>query len=236
MPYRTLDPAKIEQTIERLYKRIDERFPNRGLSKACAELLTIAREDCRRVSWVTKPNLWVRAGVALTITLGAVGLVWSVLSLRIASIDTEAFSVIQGIEAVLNVVALAGAAIWFLLNFESGMRREQVLADLHELRSIAHVVDMHQLTKDPTTMPEGVHETASSKPHRMSEFELIRYLDYCSEMLALTGKLAALYMQNMRDPVIIDTVSEIEDLTANLSRKIWQKIMILQQAPRRPAQ
>ena len=34
----------------------------------------------------------------------------------------------------------------------------------------------------------------------MSEFELMRYLDYCSEMLSLTGKLAALYMQNMRDP------------------------------------
>ena len=46
-------------------------------------------------------------------------------------------------------------------------------------------------------------------------------------MLALTGKLAALYMQDVRDPVIIDTVSEIEDLTGNLSRKIWQKIMIL---------
>jgi len=29
--------------------------------------------------------------------------------------------------------------------------------------------------------------------------------------------------------VIIDTVSEIEDLTGNLSRKIWQKIMILRQ-------
>jgi hypothetical protein len=66
----------------------------------------------------------------------------------------------------------------------------------------------------------------------MSEFELIRYLDYCSEMLSLTGKLAALYMQNMRDPVIIDAVTEIEELTTNLSRKIWQKIMILQQPSR----
>jgi hypothetical protein len=67
----------------------------------------------------------------------------------------------------------------------------------------------------------------------MSEFELARYLDYCSEMLSLTGKLAALYMQNMRDPVIIDSVNEIEDLTTSLSRKIWQKIMILNQ-PTRP--
>jgi hypothetical protein len=90
---------------------------------------------------------------------------------------------------------------------------------------------MHQLTKDPTTMPEGLHETASSEPHQMTEFELSRYLDYCSEMLALTGKLAALYMQDTRDPVVIETVTEIEDLTTNLSRKIWQKIMIVRQSP-----
>jgi hypothetical protein len=164
------------------------------------------------------------------------GVVMTLFSLQTLRVSNDAFDAIQGIEAVLNIVALAGAAIWFLLNLESSMRREAVLKDLHELRSIAHVVDMHQLTKDPTTMPEGVHETPSSDPHRMTEFELVRYLDYCSEMLALTGKLAALYMQDMRDPVIIDTVTEIEDLTTNLSRKIWQKIMIIQQSARPWAQ
>jgi hypothetical protein len=230
MPYRTLNADKIEQTLEKLHKRIEERFPNRGLSRLCAELLTIAREDRQRLSWVARPNLWLRGGVALALILGLAGIIWTLTSLRSVSVSNEAFDMIQGVEAILNVVALAGAAIWFLLNLESSMRRDQVLADLHELRSIAHVVDMHQLTKDPTTMPEGVHETASSEPHRMSEFELMRYLDYCSEMLALTGKLAALYMQDTRDSVIIETVSEIEDLTGNLSRKIWQKIMMIRQS------
>ena len=61
----------------------------------------------------------------------------------------------------------------------------------------------------------------------MSPFELIRYLDYCSEMLSLTSKLAALYAQNLPDPVVIDTVNEIESLTTNLSQKIWQKITIV---------
>jgi hypothetical protein len=236
MPYRTLDADKIETTIEKLRKRIDERFPGRGLSTLCAELLTIAREDRQRLSWVARPNLWVRTGVAAAIVLGVLGVVMILFSLQTLRVSNDAFDAIQGIEAVLNIVALAGAAIWFLLNLESSMRREAVLKDLHELRSIAHVVDMHQLTKDPTTMPEGLHETPSSDPHQMTEFELVRYLDYCSEMLALTGKLAALYMQDMRDPVIIDTVTEIEDLTTNLSRKIWQKIMIIQQSARPWAQ
>jgi hypothetical protein len=229
MPYRTLDADKIETTIEKLQKRIDERFPSRGLSKLCAELLTVAREDRQRLSWVARPNIWVRAGVAAAIVIGTLGVILTLSSLQTLQVSNEAFDVIQGIEAVLNIVALAGAAIWFLLNLESNMRRDAVLKDLHELRSIAHVVDMHQLTKDPTTLTAGYTETASSDHHRMTEIELVRYLDYCSEMLALTGKLAALYMQDVRDPVIIDTVSEIEDLTGNLSRKIWQKIMILRQ-------
>jgi hypothetical protein len=62
----------------------------------------------------------------------------------------------------------------------------------------------------------------------MTKYELTRYLDYCSEMQSLTGKLAALYAQNLPDPVIIDAVNDIEELTANFSRKVWQKISILE--------
>jgi hypothetical protein len=174
-------------------------------------------------------------GVGVAIVLGAGGVIWSLFNLGPLRVSTDAVVLVQGVEAILNIVALAGAAIWFLLNLESNMRRDRVLADLHELRSIAHVVDMHQLTKDPTQLLKGYTSTASSDVHHMSELELLRYLDYCSEMLSLTGKLAALYMQDMRDPVIIETVTEIEDLTTSLSRKIWQKIMILQQASRDPA-
>jgi hypothetical protein len=54
-----------------------------------------------------------------------------------------------------------------------------------------------------------------------------RYLDYCSEMLSLVGKLAALYVQKFDDPVALAAVNEVEDLTTGLSRKIWQKIMII---------
>jgi len=62
----------------------------------------------------------------------------------------------------------------------------------------------------------------------MTKFELTRYLDYCSEMLSLTSKLAALYAQVLPDAVVIDAVNEIENLTASFSRKIWQKISIVE--------
>jgi hypothetical protein len=38
-----------------------------------------------------------------------------------------------------------------------------------------------------------------------------------------------LYVQYFDDPVVLATVNEIETLTTGLSRKIWQKIMIIHQ-------
>jgi hypothetical protein len=71
----------------------------------------------------------------------------------------------------------------------------------------------------------------------MSRFELSRYLDYCSEMLSITGKIAALYIQDFDDDGALAAVNEVESLTTGLSRKIWQKLMILYAlGPETPAQ
>jgi hypothetical protein len=66
----------------------------------------------------------------------------------------------------------------------------------------------------------------------MTPFELNRYLDYCSELLALLSKIAALYVQEFQDPVLLDAVDDVEDLSAGLSRKIWQKLTILESLTR----
>jgi hypothetical protein len=227
MPYRSLNADKIEKTIEKLQARIEERFPNRGLGRLCQELLHVAQEDRRKLSWRRRPNILIRASVGLIFALGIAAVAWAIPNLPSMRVDAEAFSALEAAAAADNIVVHFGAAIWFLLNLESVWRREAVLRDLHEVRSLAHVVDMHQLTTDPTT--DDSRRTASSPADRLASYDLERYLDYCSEMLALTGKLAALYMQDVRDPVIIQAVNEIEELTTNLSRKIWQKIMILRQ-------
>jgi hypothetical protein len=95
-------------------------------------------------------------------------------------------------------------------------------------RSIIHVIDMHQLTKDPSMAVSVAGKTASSPPRMLSRFELARYLDYCSEMVSLTSKVAVLYAQTFPDPVVTEAVSEIERVGVGLSQKIWQKIMILE--------
>ena len=50
-------------------------------------------------------------------------------------------------------------------------------------------------------------------------------------MLSITSKLAALYVQHLKDPVVLGAVRDIEDLAGNLSATIWQKVMILHMAP-----
>ena len=58
----------------------------------------------------------------------------------------------------------------------------------------------------------------------MTRDQVERYLDYCSEMLSLVGKTAALCAEESRDSVVLETVSTVENLTVGMSRKIWQKI------------
>jgi hypothetical protein len=42
--------------------------------------------------------------------------------------------------------------------------------------------------------------------------------------------VAALYIQNFDDSVALQAVNEVEGLTTGLSRKIWQKLMIVYSA------
>ena len=61
----------------------------------------------------------------------------------------------------------------------------------------------------------------------MQANDVARYLEFCSEMLSLSAKVAVLFAQGFPDPEVIETVSDIERLTTELSQKIWQKIMII---------
>jgi hypothetical protein len=225
--YRFLDAAKTVATIEKLQKRIEERFPESGLSEVCKEVCKVALENKNRADWIAKPKIWIRLGVAAAILLSLFGLAYTI---SVADISFRTFDVsefVQISEAALNEFVLIGAAVFFLVTIETRLKRARAMDALHELRDIAHVIDMHQLTKDPSILLGKAIVTPSSPEREMNAYRLSRYLDYCSEMLSLTGKITALYASNFRDPVVLSAVNELEVLTTSLSRKIWQKIMLL---------
>ncbi len=227
--YARLRPDKIKQTLDRLHLRISERFPGRGIAEVCAELRTLADEETHDAERLARPHYATRVLAVLLVSLAGGVAVYGLWSYRSLDLAFEAFHVFQGLEALLNLTILAAAGAWFLLSLEARIRRGRALAALHKLRSFAHVIDMHQLTKDPTAILGP--RTDSSPTRDMSRYELTRYLDYCAEMLALIGKLAALHMTHTRDAAVISAVNEIEDLTSGLTRKIWQKITLMQTDP-----
>lgn len=219
--YQNLDPARILQTLERLRDRIDARFPDFGIGKVCRELIETARSSADRAARLSAPNWPLRVSVGAILVLGVIAQFTAAKLLHLDEVETN-IGLLQSLEAAVNLLILFGGAAWFMITLEERMKRQRALDDLHQLRSLAHVIDMHQLTKDPTTL---LQERAP--PRQMTKFQLTRYLDYCAEMLSLVGKLAALYADRMRDPVVIEAVTEIENLTTGLARKIWQKITLI---------
>lgn len=226
--YRRLDPGKIIETMAQLEARIGERFPTSGLRQVCTELIALARESSAKIERAARPNYTLRVGSLALLALGICLLAY-VGSIIEVKRDTEnLFGVLEGIDAAMNTLVLMGAGAFFLATLESRWNRQTAMTDLHELRSIIHVIDMHQLTKDPSTVATVATGTPSSPQRQLTPFELTRYLDYCSEMLSLAAQVAALHAQGTNDSVVIDAASDLGQITSNLSNKIWQKITILQ--------
>ena len=215
---RILEARKIVETIAKLEQRITNQFPGSGLANLCGDLHDVAGKTAGRADDLTRAYWGLRA---LALTLVAAGVAAQVyfgllIDWRGIIMRAKPVEIAEGLDAIVNLAVLAAAGWWSVWTLERRLKRRRILANLYEFRSLAHIVDMHQLTKDPTDRPPG-----------MSETKLARYLDYCTQMLALIAKLAALYAENTGDEEVIDAVNEIEELTSNLGRKIWQKIMIL---------
>ncbi len=233
--FRRLDAEKIIETVRGLHGRIEERFPGSGLGKVVGELQQVAEETVTRTLWIQRPHIPLRA-IAALLSLLVLALLALVL-LNIRRFDLSDFTnSMQGLDASIGSVVFVGAAILFFVGWENRIKRSRALKAVHELRALAHIVDMHQLTKDPESAWRAQNSpTQTSRIKRpLTPFELNRYLDYCGDALALISKVAALHVQNFQDPVLLDAVDDVEDLTAGFSRKIWQKISLLESLAKTP--
>lgn len=232
--FQRLDPARIVATLGALEQRISERFPNSGLLRIGGELSALARETSETVAKIARPNFLMRVITSLFLVAMGICFLWLLTIALNLEASTELTSIVQGIDATTSLIIVFGGVAFYAWTLEGRWRREQALKKLHELRSIVHVIDMHQLKKDPSTF--GAPRTTSSPMRDMTPFEIQRYLGYCSELLSLASKVAALYTDRLRDPAIVDAVGDIERLSTSLSQKIWQKIELAQRhIPSRPA-
>jgi hypothetical protein len=215
-------PDEIKKTCDRLSSRIQKRFPHASLLKTCNNLLKIVNDVQPTVQWINKPNYFIRILSWSLILILASSIIKAWLALKINWSGMNVADFFQMIDAGFNSIVLLGAAGIFLSTSEIKRKRKRVVNAINKLRCIAHIVDAHQLTKDPHQMSE--HHISESQ---LAPYELGRYLDYCSEMLSLASKVAFLYVQDFDDPIANESANELEILTATLSQKIWQKINIL---------
>lgn len=224
-----LDSEAIRATCGTLSERIDDRFPGSSLHAQSVKLTALADRAQQRSIQVAAPIRWVRVSYVVLGIVVLVGLLLAPVDLSTSSGDRDVIEWAQVFEAVANDIILLGAGIAFLVTAEARLKRRRVLRELHQLRSFAHVIDMHQLTKDPQRIKgeNAGHEMPSSPRADLTAYDLGRYLDYCSELLSMDAKVAALYVQHFDDGPTLAAVTEIEQLTSGLSRKIWQKLMIL---------
>lgn len=227
--YQRLDATDVKRTVDRLTRRIEARFPDRNLRHVSASV-SDAVDDLLlrpRSRWYAVLRVVSRLAIALLL-LGVMIAVIVVVAQAATNQQPESVWVwIQIIESATNDAVFIAVAIFFLWQVPLRVQRAHDLAALHRLRSLAHVFDMHQLTKDPDRLREDFRPTSETLDVDLTAPELSHYLDYCSEMLSLVSKTAALFAEHSTDNTVLQSVEAIESMTTGMSRKIWQKIALL---------
>ncbi len=211
-----LQPDKITDTLQALQRRIEARFPGSGLAETCNDLIVFSSQTPRVTEEIVKPIIWLRVSIGAFLLLVMLILLLTISQFRITVGVIDLTNLVSLLEATTNEIVLIAAGIFSLTTIETRVKRARVVDALNRLRAVAHIVDMKQLSKDP------------DNPNReLTDEQLGRYLDYCSELLALISKIGFLYITKFDDPDANQSVNELENLTTGLSRKIWQKIAII---------
>jgi hypothetical protein len=214
--YKHLRADKLIETADRLASRVVGRFPEASLGKVAVAVADVTRNAVATAERINRPNWALRVGlIALAVGIVAVAVTLAVVGISDSRQFLEIVRVASGAGLWLGAVAV------FFWTLETRLRRGKVVKALHELRGLAHIIDMHQLSKDP--------ECGAEADPAYSREGLGYYLNYCSEMLAILSKIGQLYVEDFPDGTTLAAVDQLERLTTSLSQKIWQKVMILEQ-------
>jgi hypothetical protein len=225
-----LESRYIAHAATKLEARIRARLPGRRLAEVAHRLSAQvpeihdgfegSYERFKRTQW------WSRAASIVIVVATVVALVFALRDLFETG-DLHTRDLVPLVESTINDIVFAAIAVFFLWALPERRERRTLVGLLHQLRSMAHVVDMHQLDKDPEQARTDYVPTDKSPQNRMNAEELHHYFDYCSELVSLIAKTAALCAERTSDPVVLGTVSNLETLAAQMSQKIWQKISLL---------
>lgn len=228
--YREINPTKLIDSVGKMADRVEEQFPSSGLSAVANEVAAVAEGTVARVAEIKKPRIGLRIGVGIMVLLVLSGPLLFSFLLSFSEEVTNLGDFLEATDAGLHMLLVLAGGIYFLVGMENRMRRNQALDAIAEFRSLTHLVDLHQINKNPGL--DSLKPPENDKRTVRSDEALASYLDFSGDLLSIVGKLAAYYAQNLSDRVVLDAVNEIETLTCSLSNKLWLKILVLREMMR----
>jgi len=229
----TLIPEQIAASCQMLADRIHERFPDRGIERHAQWFADYARD----VVSTGESSIQAPAFLRFISWLGGMAAVLLLFSpiyfvRRVDGLDYLP-TFLTSLDALITLLAATVAGFFTMRSLELGVVRRRALAGLHTLRSFAHVTDMLQITKCPTRLLFPQVPTKSSPHEEDDAMSMSRYLSYCTELYALTAKVAVLYGEWTSDATVLSALDDVETLCSCLENKITQKILLLEQLNQR---
>ena len=109
----------------------------------------MADEASARLAVLARPRWGLRIAIGLLVSLILVVTLLAITRMRTPATLHDLGAFVQVLESAINDVVFVAIALAFLVTIETRLKRQITLRAIHELRSLAHIVDMHQLTKDP---------------------------------------------------------------------------------------
>lgn len=173
--YQRLDAEAVKTTVDRLTTRIRTRFPERNLSEV-SESLSGAIDDL-----LIRPQVRWAAGLRYASRVLVFALI-GILFIAVAVMTGQATKAqqpesvwewVQIAESMINDIVFVGIAVFFLWQLPLRWERARDLTALHRLRSLAHVIDMHQLTQGsrptPIRFPQDARDRGTQSDGRGTE-------------------------------------------------------------------
>lgn len=219
--YKSLDPKEVLKTAGELSARVADRFPGSGLLGISKELEGVAGRMEGRAAELKKPKVVLRAGILLVCVVAALAAAKLAVMIRASDDIFSLPQFIQSLGSGLEGLAIMTAFAFFLAAIERRSRRSAALKFLSELRSMAHIIDLHQTKKE--NLGPDIGPTKNSPRRDLDDPRLSRYLEYCSEMLSIIGMVGSYYAQELGDEDFLESVDQLTDLTNGMASRILQK-------------
>ena len=142
--FQQLDAEEVENTVEELKKRIEERFPHSSLAGVCYQLQSIAKHSRAKARAISEPLYGLRCFVAAFLACLVLVAAYTSSTLKMPEKEFGITDLVQLLDSALNDIVIIAAATFSLLTLEARIKRKRALRALHDLRSLAHIIDMHQ--------------------------------------------------------------------------------------------